>query len=311
MRHSFFLIASPGRKSFSKITFTIAPRLCASRTTERMSFSTYAQSPRQRLADVDHHVDLGRAVATGELGLVALALGRAAAVREADDGADGDAGAFEQLRGGLHRVRLDAHRRDLVFLRQPASRRQFPIGHRRVQQRVVDHLRELVVGVPHARVVFLGHRGTESTEPDGSAARSPWSGRRVEVRAVDGTRLAPAAKRPVSAGQSPAETRVLGFLVGLLSPWGFAPRTRLRRVASRVPSLRRLCALCVSVADRCQSQPGATPSSVAPPSATAAMCGWRGSLRTGALPRRRLRPWQTAAPTCCRRCASRSRGTAS
>ena len=54
-----------------------------------------------------------------------------------------------------------------------------------------------------------------------------------------------------------------------------------------------------------------TLSSVALPFATAALCGWRGSLRTGALPRRRPRPSQTAAATCCPRCASRWRGTAS
>ena len=105
----------------------------------------------ERLAEVDDHVDLGRAVAAGQLGLVTLRLGGAVAMRKADDRADEHAGAAQQLRRALHRVRFDAHGSHAAFRGEPAAILQLLIRHRGMQERVVDHLCELLVGVFHGK----------------------------------------------------------------------------------------------------------------------------------------------------------------
>src|SRR5206468_4937780 len=75
----------------------------------------------QRLADVDHHVDLERAILAGQFGFVAFGLRGAVAVGKADNTAHAHAAAPEQIHGALHRIRLDANRRDTVCRGQFAA----------------------------------------------------------------------------------------------------------------------------------------------------------------------------------------------
>lgn len=66
-------------------------------------------------------------------------LGGAVAVREANDRADLDGGVFENFPGLLDRVRFDTRRCDVVLGRYREAIRDAGIGHRRVEQGVVDH----------------------------------------------------------------------------------------------------------------------------------------------------------------------------
>ena len=104
---------------------------------------------RERLADVDDHVDLRRAVLTGERRLVALGLRAGVAMRKADDRPDQHAAALKQLHRALHRVGLDAHGRDLILGGNFAAVLQLLVRHRRMQEGVINHLRQFFVGVFH------------------------------------------------------------------------------------------------------------------------------------------------------------------
>ena len=103
----------------------------------------------QRLAEVDDHVDLDGSVFAGQFGFVPFGFGGAVAVREANNAANQDAGAFEQFRGAFDGVGFDANRRHAAFRGQLAAVLQFPIRHRRMQERVINHPGEFFVGVFH------------------------------------------------------------------------------------------------------------------------------------------------------------------
>jgi len=68
-------------------------------------------------ANVNHHVDFGRAVVDGAEGFKHLHVGRGGPEREANDGADLDRRAVEQLRAQFHPAGVDAHRGEVVLAR--------------------------------------------------------------------------------------------------------------------------------------------------------------------------------------------------
>ena len=100
---------------------------------------------RAQPADVDDHVELGRAVADRPDGLEDLGLGPVRSVREADHGPDDDVGPGQELATERDVGRSAAHRRDLVPRRDGAA---FPhVVERELgsQQRVVDGLGDPLV----------------------------------------------------------------------------------------------------------------------------------------------------------------------
>ena len=64
-----------------------------------MSCSTSRRSPDLERADIDHHVDFGRAVEDRAPRFVLLDVRRGRAERKADDRTDADAAAAQQTRG--------------------------------------------------------------------------------------------------------------------------------------------------------------------------------------------------------------------
>ena len=94
-------------------------------------------------ADVDDHVDLVRAVFHGVRSFKALGLRRVVAVREADDGADGELAADIVLRL-LHIGSGDADGRGVVFHAVVADRPDLSPGGRLGQQGMVDLTEDLV-----------------------------------------------------------------------------------------------------------------------------------------------------------------------
>ena len=99
-----------------------------------------------RLADVDDHVELGRAVGHGMLGFKNFDGGGMSAMGKPDGRSDVDAGALENSRGKRHRVGLDADAGHAVPRRQPAACLRARRGQRRPQQRMVDSLGNRFVG---------------------------------------------------------------------------------------------------------------------------------------------------------------------
>ena len=97
----------------------------------------------ERLAQIDHHVDLHRAILAGQLGLVALGFRQAVAVRKADHRSDLDVRTPQPFRRLLHRIRFDAHGSDIVLRGELAAGFEVGIRHRRMQQRMIDHFGEL------------------------------------------------------------------------------------------------------------------------------------------------------------------------
>ena len=76
-------------------------------------------------------------------------------MRKANDGTDKHARALEQLGGTFDGIGLDANRRHAVFCGQPAPGFQFLVRHGRMQERVVNRLGELFVGIFHVMVVCV------------------------------------------------------------------------------------------------------------------------------------------------------------
>ena len=114
----------------------------------------------QHFADVYHHVQLGGALAAGELGFVDFDLGRVGAMWKTDDGADRNRATGEQLGRHGNRVRFDAHARHAQFDRAPAAAAQLVIGEQRGQQRIIDHPGDTRI-----------HRGTLRQDESGQAGR--------------------------------------------------------------------------------------------------------------------------------------------
>ena len=77
-------------------------------------------------ADVDHHVDLGRAVEDRAPGLVVLDVGGGGAQRESDDRADADARAAQQLRRERDPGGIDADGREVELRRLARTASRFP-----------------------------------------------------------------------------------------------------------------------------------------------------------------------------------------
>ncbi len=71
-------------------------------------------------ADLEHHVELGRAIGEGALCLEHLCLGLMIPMGKADGGADGDVRPVQQPVGTGNVRRTHAHRRHVVFGSQPA-----------------------------------------------------------------------------------------------------------------------------------------------------------------------------------------------
>ena len=93
-------------------------------------------------ADVDDHVDLRRAVEDGPPRLVGLDVRSRRAQRKPDDGADADAAAAQERRGGGDPGRVHAHRREVELRRFPAELLDLRPRRIRLQQRVIDHRRD-------------------------------------------------------------------------------------------------------------------------------------------------------------------------
>jgi len=111
--------------------------------------------PAEGFAKVDDHVNLNRAVATGQLRLVSLRLRAGTAVGKADDRADEDSGALQQFGGALHRAGLDAHGSHAIFRGEFAALLEITIRHRGVQEGMIDHLSEFFVGIFHGSQRFM------------------------------------------------------------------------------------------------------------------------------------------------------------
>src|SRR5918996_992721 len=95
--------------------------------------------------DVDHHVELGRAVGHRPFGLEDLRPGAVRAVREAHHGPDGHRGPPQGLRGE-HNVRgTHAHRGDVVPGGELTPLSYLGEGELGAEQRVVDRLRQAFV----------------------------------------------------------------------------------------------------------------------------------------------------------------------
>ena len=101
------------------------------------------------LAEVDHHVDLVGSVPAGQFGLVSLGLGAGVAMGKPDDAPYVDPATIQQFLGPLDGVGLDAYGGGLVLGGEAATVFQVLVRHRRVQERVIDHLGEFVVAVFH------------------------------------------------------------------------------------------------------------------------------------------------------------------
>jgi hypothetical protein len=108
------------------------------------------------LPDVDHHVDLSRSIAAGQLGFVSLRLRATAAVREPNHRTDQHTAATQQLDCSRDEVWFDAHRCDFVFGSKAATGLQLRIRHRGMQQGVIDHLGEFFECVLHGAVFRMG-----------------------------------------------------------------------------------------------------------------------------------------------------------
>jgi hypothetical protein len=105
-----------------------------------------AVAARLQGADVDDHVELGRAVLERSMRLVDLRRGRRAAVREADDGPDLDVGPGQEGSRAPDVDRPDADRGDVVAGRQSAALLDERVVELRPQQGVVDRLGDLPLG---------------------------------------------------------------------------------------------------------------------------------------------------------------------
>ena len=110
-------------------------------------------------ADLDHHVQLGGAVGERVARLEHLRRRRRRAVREADHRADGHVGPPKD-RGSTPNVHgTDADRGHVVLRRQPAAGLDERVVQLRLQQGVVDRLRQLALG-DGVHGEGLGHRLT-------------------------------------------------------------------------------------------------------------------------------------------------------
>ena len=127
--------------------------------------------PREHLADVHDHVELGRAVGNGLFALEDLDTAHVAAMREADDGAGGDRRAREQLRGALERVGLDADRGDVVLGRHGQSAIHLLIGQDGLEEGMIDHPGEFGESGGHKR---LGADGEGRVVLGGGEGGGQW-----------------------------------------------------------------------------------------------------------------------------------------
>jgi uncharacterized repeat protein (TIGR01451 family) len=89
-------------------------------------------------ADVQHHVNFGRAVLDSKLRLVSLHLRRGRAEGEADNGTHRHVAALEQVGAQRHVGAVDADRGEVVLARFPAQLRDFGGAGVRLEQRVVN-----------------------------------------------------------------------------------------------------------------------------------------------------------------------------
>ncbi len=142
--------SSSVRSAASMMTLLRAPASRHGAATASMSRSDQPQIARLERADVDHHVDLARAVEDRSPRLVVLGVRRRGAQRKTHHRADLDRRLAQQPRAFGHPGRVHADAGKPVLGRLPAE--CLDVRPRRVglEQRVVDHRRDAAVAPPAA-----------------------------------------------------------------------------------------------------------------------------------------------------------------
>lgn len=163
------------RKSFSKMTFRIAPPAVTQALTPPDFVAEVSPFTGTDLADVDDHVDLVRAVVDGPLRLIDLQLDRAGTVRKTDDGSGSNAGPVEQLRGNADEIRLDADACAVALHGDGHALDQLLVVQHGMEQRMVDHPGEFVNGpIRHTAPLFQSRTASRITMFSVGTSRCIW-----------------------------------------------------------------------------------------------------------------------------------------
>ena len=105
--------------------------------------------PAEHLADIHDHVQLFRAVVERPAGFRSLDGGGVAAMGETDRGASLHRAAAQNFRAPVEVVGHDADAPALIFEPQPAALLELLVRQRGIQQRMINHLGDFVVGIIH------------------------------------------------------------------------------------------------------------------------------------------------------------------
>ena len=255
-------------------------------------------------ADVDHHVDLGRAVEDGPPRLVVLDVGGGRAERKADHRADADAAAAQQ-RARRSPPRPGSRRRSRSGTRPPrgtASRCRR--GWRRASAACdrSSPTRRLLRRRWHARRSATAPASRRRAAGRGSNPRAPRGRRTATTRGA----LAPCAAITSSVMMSISRCRSCGFSTSVPGEPLFEPAD-----LEQPPDVARLAhRACRSRCPRCGSRHRDRRAATTPASSRSRRCARVSSgrwSRRGTSPRERRAPCWRRSPSRCRRRRSRCR----